>query len=256
MKNPFYSVQNRELFARLQSGDSFARESIILLNRGIVFDVLKKLPQSQGSHHDDLVQEGMLALIRAVDKYDPSRAAGFCSYAHRSISHAMHQYVQRMCCTITLSEDLASLGSKFGSALGDCSDEDLRQMTNTELAQMLGWKVSDVAYGRELRTYMKGCGNEDVESDYQELVAMPYGFRADSALCTAEVYERLERVLARFSPRDVDVFRHMHADAFGCQPLTADELGERYGLTGARIRGLERAVRAALAREFELAPAA
>ncbi len=82
------------LWKRIADGDDEAREQIIVFHRPLVFWIARKF-NVQHHVYPDIVQEGMLALLKAVDKFDPDRGIKFSTYAFYRIKGHMVNYIQR-----------------------------------------------------------------------------------------------------------------------------------------------------------------
>lgn len=87
--------EERHLWEKAAAGDEKARERLILLHRPLVFWIAGKFQVSHQQYHD-LVQEGMIALIKAVDRFDPSRNTRFATYGYYRIKGQMTNYLQRV----------------------------------------------------------------------------------------------------------------------------------------------------------------
>ena len=83
-----------ELWKKIRSGDEKAREEVIISYRPMVFWLASKLYVSPDSHQD-LIQEGMVALIEAVDRYDFERGAKFITYAYYRVKGHMINFLER-----------------------------------------------------------------------------------------------------------------------------------------------------------------
>lgn len=83
-----------ELWKKIRSGDEKAREEVIISYRPMVFWLASKLHVSPDSHQD-LIQEGMVALIEAVDRYDFERGAKFITYAYYRVKGHMINFLER-----------------------------------------------------------------------------------------------------------------------------------------------------------------
>lgn len=83
------------LWRKAASGDEDARDQLILLHRPMVFWLAGKFQVSPQQYHD-LVQEGMIALIKAVDRFDPERKTRFATYGYYRIKGQMTNYLQRV----------------------------------------------------------------------------------------------------------------------------------------------------------------
>ena len=91
---PLAPERERELWALCQEGDAAAREELIIAYRPLVFWIARKL-HVEPSLRQDIVQEGMLALIRAVDRFDPGREFKFSTYACHRIRGQMINMLER-----------------------------------------------------------------------------------------------------------------------------------------------------------------
>lgn len=86
--------EETSLWLKVSEGDEKAREKLILAYRPLVFWMAKKFTVSN-SIYPDLIQEGMIALIRAVDKFDPARKSRFTTYSFYRIKGQMVNFIQR-----------------------------------------------------------------------------------------------------------------------------------------------------------------
>jgi RNA polymerase sporulation-specific sigma factor len=87
--------EERSLWRKAAEGDEDARDRLILLHRPLVFWIAGKFQVSR-QQYQDLVQEGMIALIKAVDKFDPDRKTRFATYGYYRIRGQMANYLQRV----------------------------------------------------------------------------------------------------------------------------------------------------------------
>ncbi|MDO4987752.1 MAG: sigma-70 family RNA polymerase sigma factor [Synergistes sp.] len=94
MKNET-QFENTELWKKFSEGSEEAREALILANRPMVYWLAKKLKVPYDTYQD-LIQEGMLALINAVDSFDTERCIRFSTYAYYKIHGRMINYLQRV----------------------------------------------------------------------------------------------------------------------------------------------------------------
>ncbi|MGC9490014.1 MAG: sigma-70 family RNA polymerase sigma factor [Thermovirgaceae bacterium] len=87
--------EERSLWRKAAGGDEEARDRLILLHRPLVFWIAGKFRVSP-QQYQDLVQEGMIALIKAVDRFDPDRQTRFATYGYYRIRGQMANYLQRV----------------------------------------------------------------------------------------------------------------------------------------------------------------
>ena len=88
-------IDNSKLWAECAAGNEKAREELILANRPMVYWLAQKLKVPYNTYQD-LIQEGMLALINAVDSFDPGRNICFSTYAYYKINGRMINFLQRV----------------------------------------------------------------------------------------------------------------------------------------------------------------
>lgn len=90
-------LDNFALARRIRAGDMEARDEMIVGNLGLVFDLAKKLPRTQINHHDwdNLIQDGCLGLIAAVDRFDPDKGVKFSCYARFYILRYLFESINR-----------------------------------------------------------------------------------------------------------------------------------------------------------------
>ena len=89
------SEHENELWQRCEKGDVDAREELIIAYRPLVFWIAGKIHVNDPEVKQDMIQEGMLALIRAVDKFDPEREYRFSTYAYYKIHGQMINMLER-----------------------------------------------------------------------------------------------------------------------------------------------------------------
>ena len=104
-----------KLWAECAAGSEEAREELILANRPMVYWLAKKLKVPYNTYQD-LIQEGMLALIGAVDSFDPSRNICFSTYAYYKINGRMINFLQRVEAKAPVPVEDEAFGSDSGEA--------------------------------------------------------------------------------------------------------------------------------------------
>lgn len=88
-------AEENDLWKRVQDGDDSARERLILAYRPLVFWMAKRYFHTDPSRYGDLIQEGMVALITAVDRFDPSRKFRFSTFSFYRVRGRMSNFLQR-----------------------------------------------------------------------------------------------------------------------------------------------------------------
>src|SRR3712207_2108852 len=132
-----------DLSKRAKQGDARARHRLIEKNLRLVISVAKKY-RGMGLPFEDLIQEGNLGLMKAVEKFDPDRGWRFSTYATWWVRQAVQRAVADKGRTIRVPVHMGEKIRKMARAYNELSAELGREPTDEEVAGRLGWSVEDV----------------------------------------------------------------------------------------------------------------
>jgi RNA polymerase primary sigma factor len=132
-----------ELSKRAKQGDARARQRLIEKNLRLVVSVAKKY-RGMGLPFEDLIQEGNVGLMKAVEKFDPDRGFRFSTYATWWIRQAVQRAVADKGRTIRVPVHMGEKIRKMARMYNGLSTELGREPTDEEVAEGLGWTVEDV----------------------------------------------------------------------------------------------------------------
>jgi RNA polymerase primary sigma factor len=233
-----------ELAQRIKKGDKLALEKLTRANLRFVVSVAKQY-QNQGLSLPDLINEGNLGLIKAAEKFDETRGFKFISYAVWWIRQSILQALAEQSRIVRLPLNQVGSLNKINKAFSKFEQEYERTPTPEELAETLEItreKVTDTlrVSGRHVSVDAPFAEGED--NSLLDILINSDSPKADRELLKESLTREIERALSTLTDRERDIVRLFFG--IGCQEMTLEEIGERFGLTRERVRQIkEKAIR-------------
>lgn len=233
-----------ELAQRIRKGDQRALEKLTRANLRFVVSVAKQY-QNQGLSLPDLINEGNLGLIKAAEKFDETRGFKFISYAVWWIRQSILQALAEQSRIVRLPLNQVGSLNKINKALSKFEQENERQPSSDELSEMIDVpkdKISDTlrVSGRHVSVDAPFVEGED--NSLLDVLPNTDSLSADSGLVNESLNTEIERALSTLSSREREIIKSFFG--IGCQEMTLEEIGERFGLTRERVRQIkEKAIR-------------
>ena len=233
-----------ELAQRIRKGDQVALEKLTRANLRFVVSVAKQY-QNQGLSLPDLINEGNLGLIKAAEKFDETRGFKFISYAVWWIRQSILQALAEQSRIVRLPLNQVGSLNKINKALSKFEQENERQPSNEELSEMIDVpkdKISDTlrVSGRHVSVDAPFVEGED--NSLLDVLPNDDSPMADKGLVNESLNTEIERALSTLTDREREIVKSFFG--IGCQEMTLEEIGERFGLTRERVCQIkEKAIR-------------
>jgi RNA polymerase primary sigma factor len=231
-----------DLSLRAKAGDRRARQRLIEKNLRLVVSVAKKY-RGQGLPFGDLIQEGNIGLMKAVEKFDPDRGWRFSTYATWWVRQAVQRAVADKGRTIRIPVHRGDKLRKMARVYNELSSEMEREPSDEEVAGRLGWPVEDV---RELKGSLwdatslnQPLGSDPDATEIGELVEDEGASEVAGTVIGEIEMEWLSDAVERLPERH----RHVLIKRYGLgdeEIATLAQLSEELGISRERVRQMQR----------------
>jgi RNA polymerase primary sigma factor len=228
----------------VDDNDPLAREHLVRSNLRLVVNIAKKYG-GRGMALGDLIEEGNLGLIKAVDYFDPDRGTRFSTYAawwiKQSIKRALLENVQ----PVHVPTYMVTLISQWRHTASEVEGRIGRKLTVEEMADLMHVPVRKAKVIHRIVEVLGNSGESLNSDDQEESQALESTLedentgRPEDALVEDEEKAKAVRLLDELEFREAEVLR-LHYGIGEPMPLSLKEIGKRMGLTRERIRQIRR----------------
>jgi RNA polymerase primary sigma factor len=239
-RHPLLTAEEEiELAQRIERGDLAAKERMINSNLRLVISVARKY-QGQGLPLGDLIQEGMLGLIRAVEKFDWRKGFKFSTYGTLWIRQAIGRGLANSARTVRLPVHITARARKIADAERKLAVELERTPTEAEIADAVGLPLDEVA---DIRRADKGPASldqgvgEDGETSLGDLI--PHEGPAVEDEVASDYADEVLREAVDGLPQPEREVVTLRFGLNQTEPVALRETGRRLGLSSERVRQLE-----------------
>ena len=233
-------VEEIELAKRVEEGDGEAKKKLIEANLRLVVSIAKKYI-GRGLSFLDLIQEGNLGLIRAVEKFDYRKGFKFSTYATWWIRQAITRAIADQARTIRIPVHMVETINKLIRVSRQLVQQLGREPTTEEIAQALGLppeKVEDIQRIAQEPVSLETPIGEEEDSQLGDFLEDKESPNPEEATAGQLLREQLEEMLDELTEREREVLRLRFGLEDG-HAHTLEEVGKRFNVTRERIRQIE-----------------
>lgn len=236
-KSAWDKEKTRELFRRFkEEGDMDAREKLVMSHLNLVRFIANKF-KNRGEPIDDLIQVGYLGLLKAIDRFDPSRGLEFTTFATPTIMGEIKRHFRDKGWSVRVPRRLQELSAKVNQATDTLTSQLQRSPTIAEIADYLDATVDEVLEAMESSSAYSSVSLEAPSGadDDDTLSVIDRYATEDSDLAFTDDRIIIEEALASFSPRERDVIEMRFLKG-----MTQIEIAEKLGISQVQVSRLLR----------------
>ena len=236
------TTDKRELVIAREGKD--AEEIMMLFNLRLVWSCAEYYQSLSGMDAEDLMQEGILGLLRAIQKFDYSRDLKFSTYAVWWIRQAITRAIQNSGALIRIPSYLHSDISRYKKAKNIVNSENIKALCSSskliKVSEELNWPLEKVLFISQVCLLKNVTSTDLVDQNLQELSRIPCSNgNFARAIETGEFNAFVVEVAGTLSEREFDILKRRFAISDVIEEETLEKIGVDYNLTRERIRQIE-----------------
>ena len=232
--------EEKALAYRVEEGDSEARDRMVRANLRLVVNIARGYT-GKGLGLQDLIEEGNLGLLRAVEGFDPSMNTRFSTYASYWIKQSIKRALVNTAKTIRVPAYMVDLLTKWRRASAQLQEEVGRPPTQEEVAAHMNLPRRKLNLIKKAIRIYNAAPQADPTEEGQTIDATVMDVRVktpEASLIETDDVRQVLALLERMGEREATVLR-LRFGLDGGEPKTLKEIGERLGLTRERVRQIE-----------------
>ena len=228
------------LAARIKKGDKAARDHMISANLRLVVKIAHDY-NNFGLPLLDLISEGNIGLIKAVERFDPSKGGKLSTYAAWWIKQSIKRALANQSKTIRLPVHLVDRIAKMRRITAALADELDREPTDEEIAYTMGLPVNKIAHLKSVSVRPSSLDapvGEDGDTTFGELIGDENETSPLENLQEKSISNDIKDVISQLEGREAEII-HLRFGLDGNHPLTLEEVGEKFDITRERVRQIQ-----------------
>lgn len=229
-----------KLAARIAKGDESARDHMIRANLRLVVKIAQDYA-NYGLPLPDLISEGNIGLMKAVERFDPAKGGKLSTYAAWWIKQSIKRALANQSKTIRLPVHMVDKVSKMRRIANMLAEELGREPTDDELVEELGIpraKLSLLKQVSQRPTSLNAPVNEGESTDFGDIIGDEKAVNPLEALSDKNLHGELDGLLENLDEREQRII-DARFGLDGTRPMTLEEVGREFGVTRERIRQLQ-----------------
>ena len=230
--------EEKALFRRLRSGDTSARRHIAEANQRLVVK-FARAHANRGLPLSDLIGEGNIGLLRAIDKFDPGRGCRFATYAVYWIRQCITRAIQEKAHTVRPPVDLTARVGKYWRTVAELREKLGNEPAVKDIARAM--RLSAEKIGRLAKAAQAVGGTMALQENENTDEVLGTGVAVESWQTTThrmEARDMVEVFMQAITPREREVL-NLRYGLDGRRPMTLAEVSQRYNVTRSRIGQIE-----------------
>ena len=240
-KTPLLKPEEEVALAkRIKKGDRSARDQMIAANLRLVVKIAYQY-NNFGLQLLDLISEGNIGLIKAVERFDPSKGGKLSTYAAWWIKQSIKRALANQSKTIRLPVHLVDRIAAMRKIIGQLTDELDREPSDEEIAHFMGIPVNKVAHLKSVSVRPASLDApvaDDSSTSFGELVGDETQDTPLEQLQEKSTFGDIESILQQLEPREAEIIR-LRFGLNKATPMTLEEVGEHFKVTRERVRQIQ-----------------
>jgi RNA polymerase primary sigma factor len=240
-KTPLLTIEEEvELAGRIQKGDQDAQRHMVQANLRLVVKIARDY-ENFGLPLMDLISEGNLGLIKAVERFDPAKGGKLSTYAAWWIKQSIKRSLASHGKTIRLPVHLVDRIARMRRVINQLSEELHREPTNEEIALIMELPINKIAHLKSISTRpasLEAPVGEDGDTSFGDLIGDENQATPFESLRGKTALDDIQEMINQLDPREAEIIQ-LRFGLDGDRPLTLEEVGEKFKLTRERVRQLQ-----------------